>query len=160
MRIHTHKRMYIHIHTRIGAESKCSKSPRTHPASIPGGGGGKEREDTRHSRIKEFQESSYITPRTRSPTSIGSPRRLPQEQFVHSAGALPGYPSQLYSEFRDSTGPLPSYGGGGTTSPARGTPRVSYADYAESPQMALVVASLDAGDRPQSAPQVPQKLAY
>ena len=87
---------------------------------------------------------------------------------VHSAGALTGYPSHLYSQVRDSAGPLPPYGVGAgaggaggeymqspeTTSPARGTPRVSYADYAESPQMALMVASLDAGDRPQSAPQV------
>ena len=82
---------------------------------------------------------------------------------MHSAGALPaGYPSHLYSEFRDSTGPLPPYSssssGGGVQSSQ--TPRVSCAEDMESRQIALVDASLDAGSRPQSAPQVPQQLLY
>ena len=100
-------------------------------------------------RIKEFQESSYIAPLTRGPTSIGSPRKLPQEPL--ESDRSPHY-QHLHSECLSAsphTQRLPA------TPPARSAPRVPYAD---PPPMSttLVVSSLEPdvnSVRPHSAPQ-------
>ena len=152
-------------HTRAGAPEAAglawpkaaskSRSPRKNgssPVSRTGsasvaGGVLSPQEVAKLTRINEFQGSSYITPLTRGPTSIGSHRKLPQEP-LESYGEVPSTnPASPHTQR------LPA------TLPARSTPLVPYAD--PPPMSTLVVSSLGPGVssvRPHSAPQDRKRL--
>jgi hypothetical protein len=128
---------------------KNGSSPRSRTGSASVAGGVlSPQEVAKLTRINEFQESSYITPLTRGPTSIGScHRKLPQEP-LESYGAVPST-----NTASPHTQRLPA------TLPARSTPHVPYAD--PPPVSTLLLSSLEPGVssvRPHSAPQDRKRL--